>query len=358
MLDLDRHLRRCLQSTHSDDLQTLIAHERNTIESYGAFGIATQAMDDAIAARLHLLREVYPDLNQFCQQTLGWTRCPLTTAWTLWLPLAQWISKNQRNLSRPITQGILGGQGTGKTTLTTILSRILTQLGHKVCCLSIDDVYLAFHERQQLQHQDPRLIWRGPPGTHDVALAISTLEQLASGHSAVIPRFDKSAYGGQGDRSVGETVTGVTIILFEGWFVGMRPIAPERLAPDQLAAMPWPIETEADLAFARDSNARLWAYVPLWEKLNHLVVLHPVDYRLSQQWRREAELAMTATGRSGMSDRDIDRFVLYFWQSLHPDLFLTPLLKQDDVKPDAGDQRVDLVVEIDAYHRPYRIYRP
>ena len=40
---------------------------------------------------------------------------------------------------------------------------------------------------------------------------------------------------------------------------------------------------------------------------------------------------MIASGKAGMSDEEIDRFVEYFWQSLHPDLFIKPLLKNADL---------------------------
>jgi D-glycerate 3-kinase len=40
----------------------------------------------------------------------------------------------------------------------------------------------------------------------------------------------------------------------------------------------------------------------------------------------------------------------YFWRSLPPELFITPLTENPDV--------TDLVIEIDAAHRPHKIYRP
>ena len=43
---------------------------------------------------------------------------------------------------------------------------------------SIDDLYKSHAERQQPQKQDHRLIWRGPPVTHDVNLGIEILEQF------------------------------------------------------------------------------------------------------------------------------------------------------------------------------------
>ena len=80
--------------------------------------------------------------------------------------------------------------------------------------------------------------------------------------------------------------------------------------------------------------------------MDRLIVLSPEDYRLSRQWRKEAEHKMIASGKTGMSDREIDRFVKYFWQSLHPELFIKPLLKT-----------ADLVVEIKSDRTLARIYR-
>ncbi|MHC5720383.1 MAG: glycerate kinase, partial [Nostoc sp.] len=127
-----------------------------------------------------------------------------------------------------LIQGIFGGQGTGKTTMCKILSLILDQLGYRTLSLSLDDLYKTYSDRLLLTQQDPRLIWRGPPGTHDVDLGLKVLDQIRQSQSPVmVPCFDKSAYRGAGDRTTPEMVTGVDIVLFEGWFVGVRPIVPE-----------------------------------------------------------------------------------------------------------------------------------
>jgi D-glycerate 3-kinase len=67
-------------------------------------------------------------------------------------------------------------------------------------------------------------------------------------------------------------------------------------------------------------------YLPLWDQLDSLMVLYPDDYRLSLEWRRQAERQMAASGRSAMADAEIDPFVEYFWRSLHPMLYVEPLL--------------------------------
>jgi len=268
----------------------------------------------------------------------------LDLLWRIWLPLTFQIRRKRDQQSSAIIQGILGLQGTGKTTLANMLRLLLNQLGYHTVTLSIDDLYKTYAERQQLQQQDSRLIWRGPPGTHDVELGQELLDNIVAGKTPVaIPRFDKSACQGMGDRAAPEIIyDNIDILLFEGWFVGVQPV--EETA---FQSPPPPIVSEADRQFAIDNNRRLEAYLPLWHRLDGLIILSPVDYRLSQQWRKEAEQKMIAQGKSGMSEQEIDQFVAYFWQSLHPDLFITPLIEQK--------QGVDVVIEIDANHIPRRI---
>ncbi|MFW6316479.1 MAG: glycerate kinase [Cyanobacteriota bacterium] len=273
--------------------------------------------------------------------------------WYLWLPLSLKIARKKEQKKKPLIQGILGLQGTGKTTLAMILQGILTQFGYQTVALSLDDLYKTYSERAQLQKDDPRLIWRGPPGTHDVKLGRDLLENVLQEKTPLeIPRFDKSAYQGRGDRATPETINDkIDILLFEGWFLGVKPIA-----ETVFTFPPSPIDTEADRQFALDNNHRLQSYLPLWKYLDGLVILTPEDYHLSHKWRQEAEQKMMsstrakryAEGKSGMSNAEIKQFVEYFWKALHPELFITPLIE--------SKQGVDIVIEIDANHVPIQVY--
>lgn len=268
----------------------------------------------------------------------------LATLEQLWLPVALNLAAISRKLDRTLIQGILGGQGTGKTTLCRVLELILNYLGITSTTLSIDDLYLTYTERKTLQQQDPRLVWRGPPGTHDVNLGLQVIEQCLQGNNTtkiLLPRFDKSAFNGVGDRTVPEAITKPDILLFEGWFVGVQPIA-----ENSFNDCPKPIITAEDRQFAIDSNRRLQAYLPLWSKLDRLIVLSPEDYRLSKRWRQEAEHKMIAAGKTGMSDREIERFVEYFWKSLHPELFIKPLI-----------ETADLIVKIESDRTIDKVYQ-
>lgn len=310
-----------------------------------AFGITPENVDEVIEKRSHLLKSVFPAFSQFCLTNLQIEpQKMLQVLWDLWLPLGIKLASQRQQLGRPLIQGILGGQGTGKTTMSNVLKLILNQLGYRTLSLSLDDLYKTYSDRLVLTQQDPRLIWRGPPGTHDVDLGLNVLDQIRQLQSPVmVPRFDKSAYGGAGDRTIPETVTNIDIVLFEGWFVGVRPID-----PNVFDTAPPPIITDEDRAFARDINLRLHDYLPLWERLDSLIVLYPTDYRYSLEWRKQAEQQMIAAGKSGMTDAEIEKFVNYFWRSLHPELFIKPLVK------DAIG--VDLVIEIHADHSFGEVY--
>ncbi len=270
--------------------------------------------------------------------------------WHYWIPLAQRLASQQQQLGRPLIQGLLGGQGTGKTTLGFILNILLRHLDKTFLSISLDDLYKTYADRQKLRDRRPDLIWRGPPSTHDIDLGIQVLQQLRDRHSEqpeaiAIPRFDKSLHNGAGDRIQPEISDSADIILFEGWFVGMRPL-PISAFQDFLP----PILSESDRQFALACNASLYDYLPLWDCLDRLMVLIPEDYKHSLQWRLEAEHKLVAIGKPGLSDREITQFVEYFWKALHPELFMPPTV--------ADPTHVDLVIKISRSHLPTHIYRP
>src|SRR4051794_25139019 len=61
-----------------------------------------------------------------------------------YLPLAEHIAKLCVEQGSPLTVGLQGPQGAGKTTLTLLLQRVLSDLGDlAVATLSIDDLYLT-----------------------------------------------------------------------------------------------------------------------------------------------------------------------------------------------------------------------
>lgn len=106
--------------------------------------------------------------------------------------------------------------------------------------LSIDDLYLPHNLQQRLaatHPSNPLIQHRGPPSTHDIALARSVFSKLRSGQLTKIPSYDKSAFQGQGDRVPEQdwecvNLQGkerVRVVILEGWCVGFRPLSSEQV---------------------------------------------------------------------------------------------------------------------------------
>ena len=87
------------------------------------------------------------------------------------IPVSQWISKKVSK-KKPFIIGLAGGQGSGKTTISSILSIILKKYFKlSVFVISIDDFYKTRKDRRILsKNKHPLLITRGVPGTHDINL--------------------------------------------------------------------------------------------------------------------------------------------------------------------------------------------
>lgn len=329
-----------------ESLRVSLGQERSDPARLRALGIGADEHSLAIhlRQRWRWLAEKAIAFQGFCQQQKISPDEALPTLWLLWLPLAQNLAAQKKALGRPLVQGILGMQGAGKSTLGEAL-RMLLEPDYGVVNFSIDDLYKTYAERLELRQADPRLIWRGPPGTHDVALGMELLERCRSGPPGAVievPVFEKSCFGGQGDRTTPRPVPSPDIVLFDGWFVGARPVDPQAFA-----TAPAPIVDDATRQFARDCNDRLREYLPLWEQLDGLIALTLTDYHLSKTWRMQAERKMRDRGQAGMSDPEIEQFVDYFWTALHPALFVEPLLQSG---------AADLVIEVGEGHRIQKIY--
>ena len=328
----------------------LSSEENKLLKNYSFYQpdpFLSQQENSFYQQKKELTSQIYAELNSLCQKlNLTDETKILQTLWSFWLPLALELAQKRTQQTSPLIVGILGGQGTGKTTLTLILALIWRYLNLSSVAISIDDLYKTYVDRQELIKLDPRLIWRGPPGTHDVELGLKVITQLQEAEQAVaIPRFDKSAYDGAGDRTQPEIVEPVDIVILEGWFVGVKPVENHILEK-----APFPIVSESDRQFAQDNNQRLREYLPLWQKLDYLMIFNPSEYQYSLQWRKDAEHMMVAKGKTGMSDEQIEEFVHYFWQALHPEIYIQPLT-QDQIT-------TDLVVNINFDHSIDRIYRP
>ena len=64
------------------------------------------------------------------------------------IPLCFWIVDQKKNKSKTLILGLSGGQGSGKTTITSIISTILKKyFNKKIFVISIDDFYKTIKEK-------------------------------------------------------------------------------------------------------------------------------------------------------------------------------------------------------------------
>ena len=206
----------------------------------------------------------------------------------------------------PLVLGINAPQGCGKTTLVSELEALAGATGLAAASVSIDDFYLTRDGQAGLAAAhpgNPLLELRGNAGSHDLALGAEVLSALASagpGSPPVsLPRYDKAAHGGLGDRaeeSAWPTVAGpVDLVLLEGWMLGFAP------GGEDAAAAVSPHLPPVDAA--------LGAYKAAWDSaVGAWLVIAAPSPACVYAWRAEAEVALRAAGRGGMSDEQVKDF--------------------------------------------------
>lgn len=230
-------------------------------------------------------------------------------------PLAARITAKATSRRTPLVVGLCGPQASGKSTLAAALAGLLQAQDLAVAVLSIDDLYLSHAARQRLGAEvHPLLATRGPPGTHDVALGLRLLDDIAGNRPAALPRFDKARDDLAPTSAWPTAPARVDVVLFEGWCVGARPQA----GPD-LAAPVNDLEARRDPAglwrrYVNDSLAG--PYQTLFGQIDLLILLQAPGFEVVAAWRQEQErklrMRLAAQGADparSMSDDQVLAFI-------------------------------------------------
>lgn len=231
---------------------------------------------------------------------------------------------------------IAGLQGTGKSTLSAQIAALAATRGLRAVVLSIDDFYLDRPQRLALGREvHPLLATRGPPGTHDVALACEVVDALLAGAPVRLPRFDKIA---DVRLPVADwpRVQGCGLVVFEGWFLRVPPQAPSALAMPLNALER---DEDADGAWRRYCNDALARdYAPLWARLPRLLFLRAPAFEVVPDWRWQQECTLQAAnpGRRTMTRPEVERFVQLFERTSRQALATLPSIADATVRLDAA----------------------
>jgi len=238
------------------------------------------------------------------------------------LPLAEsivsWAQCDSDATALPLVVGVNGAQGTGKSTLSKVLSLAIAD-AHQLRCaiISIDDIYLTRQERASLAADiHPLLMTRGVPGTHDVSMGIDLINQLKNKAIPRLPVFDKAIDDRAPASQWVNLDSPVDIILFEGWCVGAQA------QPDQALVEPCNYLEESedkDASWRSYANQQLAGpYAKLFNLIDRLVMLKAPDFECVYQWRstQEEKLRQRTTegssSRSIMNDEEIKRFIMHY----------------------------------------------
>ena len=235
------------------------------------------------------------------------------------VPLISHIENQLSSASNlPILIGINGAQGTGKSTLAKLITALLTEKGHNVANLSIDDFYLSKAKRQQLATEvHPLLVSRGVPGTHDTNQALRTIQALktaSDSDTVILPKFDKSIDDCCTEESWPSVKGSVNVIILEGWFVGARP---QDSAELETPINPLESNEDSDGQWRHFVNQQLEAhYQIMFSQLDLLIMLKAPAFEQVYEWRKLQEQKLrkqagdAATGL--MNDTEITRFIQHF----------------------------------------------
>lgn len=218
---------------------------------------------------------------------------------------------------KPLILSVSGPQGSGKSFLSSkLMEHFRTNYPHlKAITISTDDMYLEHKEQVKVanEYPDNKLVQgRGLPGTHDVEMTFKVLTKLDNKETGfTIPTYDKSAFGGAGDRAPEEEWTKidepVDIVVLEGWFNGYTPIADGR--DIEAVYNKSPRLQKYNLEDLYTLNAELDTYIKLWGFVNVDIFYDTDSVENVYTWRVEQEHELIDKKGTGMTDEQVRAFI-------------------------------------------------
>ena len=206
------------------------------------------------------------------------------------IPVSQWILK-KASKKKTLIIGLAGGQGSGKTTISSILLLILSKYFKlNVFKVSIDDFYKTRKDRKLLSKiKHSLLMTRGVPGTHDIDLMLNFFKKVKTKNfkTFYVPKFNKAIDDRYSKSLWMKIKSKPDIVIFEGWCVGAKPQTNTELEK--------PINS---LEKAHDQNAmwRLYVnkqlktkYKSLFKQLDGLIYLKAKNFNMLKNWRLKQE---------------------------------------------------------------------
>ena len=261
---------------------------------------------------------------------------------TFLIPICFWIDKNKLK-NKTFIIGLAGGQGTGKTTVSSLIKLILkTYFKLNVFKISIDDFYKTRKERSKLSKSiHPLLLTRGVPGTHDVDMMNKLFHNIKKKKfdTMLIPKFDKSIDDRCNKKLWYKLKDKPDVLILEGWCVGAKPEKKNTLSK--------PInELEKNLDSKKTwrlhvNNQLKNKYLKLFNQMHCLLYLKAKNFNVLKQWRikQEKKLKLKKKRKRNnkiMSNSEVINFMMTYQRITRNMLKITP--KHSSIIIDLNDR--------------------
>ena len=232
------------------------------------------------------------------------------------IPLCFWINEKRKN-KKTLLVGLAGGQGTGKTTISTLLRLVLIKYFKlRVFKISIDDFYKTFRDREKMSNKiHPLFKTRGVPGTHDINLAKNFFQTLNAKKFKKIklPKFDKSIDDRLKKKYYYDVKKKPEIVILEGWCVGAKHQS------NNLIKKPInKLEKKEDsfLIWRKYVNEKLKKeYKKIFSMLDHFIYMKIPNFNAVFKWRLLQEKKLRKKSyfkKKIMSYNEIKRFIMFY----------------------------------------------
>ena len=233
------------------------------------------------------------------------------------IPLCFWISK-KANIKKPYFVGLAGGQGTGKTTTSSLIKIILSKYFKlDVFRISIDDFYKTRKERISLSKRiHPMLMTRGVPGTHDINMMLNFFKKSKSKKfkRLKLPIFNKAIDDRFSKKHWYDLKKKPDVIIFEGWCVGAKSEKNNTLKKTINSMEKIKDQKQIWRKYVNDQLKS--KYKKLYSQLNCLIYLKAKDFSLLQKWRLKQERKLWVKSKKNLNTKIMSKDnVLTFMQT-------------------------------------------
>ena len=234
-----------------------------------------------------------------------------------YIPMSFWIERKYKKKGKTLFLGVSGGQGSGKTTVTGILTIILKKFfKRQIHVSSIDDFYKTLEERNKMSNKIHSLFkTRGVPGTHDINLVKKFFNFIKKEkfRKIKLPKFEKARDDRLKKKYWHSLKKRPEIVILEGWCVGAKPQS------NSLIRKPINIlekYEDKDLMWRKYVNKKLKKeYKNLFAMIDYLIFMKVPNFNMVFKWRllQENKLKKKSHLRTKvMSYNEIKRFIMFY----------------------------------------------